>query len=553
MAKPSIIFSFNFFFFLFILLLVAASPLHLHQSAKPLIRRSLSQLSHERAQDDLCDLRNLKTAKSKCDFLSSSDQCSPQGYINYLRLFYCVAGDHHPIGLAVLLLWLIVLFYLLGSTAATYFCSSLEGLSRVLRISPAIAGVTLLSLGNGAPDVFASIASFRVSTAPAASMDVGLNSVLGGALFVTTVVVGVVSICVEPRRVAVDKLDFIRDASFLLLVLLALTAILVAGEISVWVAMGFALLYLVYVGLVYVSCYLWKPKTKNLTLFQPAIDGDLEAPLLIKSEEPKRDLRLKFITGRALKLLEFPLALPRKMTIPDISEERWSKPFAVISASMAPVLLAALWDSKAQEPAGSPFSSSSLLPFSGLLGILTGTAAFLTTEKEGPPARFRLPWLAGGFLMSVTWTYVTAEELVSLLVSLGTILGISPALLGLTVLAWGDSLGDLTAAAAMAVNGGASGAQVAVSGCYAGPTFNALVGLGVPMAMSSCAAWPSSAPIVVDSGVFETLGFLAGGLLWALVVLPKREMKPDRVLGCGLIAVYLCFLSLRLTQSLGQH
>ena len=60
-------------------------------------------------------------------------------------------------------MWLVVLFYLLADTASNYFCNNLEGLSDILRLSPTIAGVTLLSLGNGAPDFFASVVSFTRS------------------------------------------------------------------------------------------------------------------------------------------------------------------------------------------------------------------------------------------------------------------------------------------------------------------------------------------------------------------------------------------------------
>lgn len=206
------------------------------------------------AQNHPCNFRNLETDEAKCEFFLSSSQCSPSGYINYFRLFYCFFGHRHPFGLAGLLLWLIFLFYLLGSTAATFFCSNLEGLSSLLKLSPAIAGTTLLSLGNGAPDVFSSIVSFGGGGGGGgAACDFGLNSVLGGALFVSTVVVGVVSVLVEARGVAVEKLDFVRDACFLLFVLLSLTAILVAGEISVWVALAFAFLYLIYILLVYIT------------------------------------------------------------------------------------------------------------------------------------------------------------------------------------------------------------------------------------------------------------------------------------------------------------
>lgn len=153
--------------------------------------------------------------------------------------------------------------------------------------------------------------------------------------------------------------------------------------------------------------------------------------------------------------------------------------------------------------------------------------------------------------MSIMWTYILAQELVSLLVSLGIILGISPFILGLTVLAWGNSLADLVANLAMARNGGPDGAQVAISGCYAGPILNTVMGLGLSLAFASYSVYPSSYLISTDPSVYQTLGFLIGGLLWALVVLPKNNMRIERSLGVGLLAIYLCFLLLKFSTAVG--
>ena len=70
---------------------------------------------------------------------------------------------------------------MLGDTAEAYFSSSLLKISGYLHLSPNIAGVTLLALGNGAPDLSAII----VGTL-GGDTDVGLSAPIGGGMFVTS-------------------------------------------------------------------------------------------------------------------------------------------------------------------------------------------------------------------------------------------------------------------------------------------------------------------------------------------------------------------------------
>lgn len=476
------------------------------------------------------------------------------------------------LGHAILLLWLAVLFYLLGNTAAEYFCSSLENLSKILKLSPTIAGVTLLSLGNGAPDVFASIVSFTKSS----NAGVGLNSVLGGAFFVSSAVVGVISTLVNSQDISVDKSSFIRDVSFFLLSVFSLLFILVVGKITLWAAISFLSIYFFYVCVVCCMHFLFRKQEKvnpltNSSSSKKFISNshgevvemgvpllgyvDDEKPILVEKtslqgEKETMCLGLDSSFSWILYVVELPLYLPRRLTIPVANEERWSKPYAVLSVTLAPILLAELCDTQREKKL---VSRSSLVIFmtAGFTGLLLGSLAFVTTKKSSPPNKCLFLWLVAGFVMSIAWTYIIAEELVSLLVSLGYIFGINPSVLGLTVLAWGNSLGDLIANVAMAVNGGADGAQVAISGCYAGPMFNTLMGLGLSFVISSWSKYPSYFVIPKDPTLYETLGFLMAGLLWALVILPRKNMRLDKSLGVGLLAIYFCFLSLRLTRALG--
>ncbi|OVA11554.1 Sodium/calcium exchanger membrane region [Macleaya cordata] len=471
--------------------------------------------------------------------------------------------------------------------ATNYLCSSLESLSRILKLSPTIAGVTLLSLGNAANDVFSSIVSF-IGTG---SCSVRLNSVLGGAFFISSVVVGIVSISISSRGILIDKSSFIRDILFFILSLCSLLLILIIRKINIWGSMAFVSLYFIYVFIVSVtllcqkkdrevsSLFAISPITRNFFAYESTDElGEFGMPLLGYVGDDKKLVSIEkggindnedgddqngeisscfgLVNSSSceyfrcfLYVIELPLYLPRRMTIHVVSEERWSKSFAVISVTLAPLLLVVLWNSQ-RENLG--YNGSLVIYLSGgLVGIVFGTIAVVTTKFSRPPKRCLLPWLVGGFLMSVTWSFIMAEELVSLLISLGIIFEISPSILGLTVLAWGNSLGDLIANVSVAMNGEQDGAQIAISGCYAGPIFNTIMGLGLSFVFSAWSQYPSSFDIPRDTSLYGTIGFLMAGLLWALVILPRKNMKLDKFLGGGLLAIYLCFLSVRLTQTLG--
>ncbi|CAM9168939.1 unnamed protein product [Chrysoparadoxa australica] len=86
---------------------------------------------------------------------------------------------------ALLLLWVMILIYLLCHTAEAYFCPTLACLSNKLKISPEVAGVTLLAFGNGAPDVFSAVVA-----ASAGHPLVGMGAVLGASIFTSTIIVG---------------------------------------------------------------------------------------------------------------------------------------------------------------------------------------------------------------------------------------------------------------------------------------------------------------------------------------------------------------------------
>ncbi|GJN20703.1 hypothetical protein PR202_gb08110 [Eleusine coracana subsp. coracana] len=341
----------------------------------------------------------------------------------------------------------------------------------------------------------------RQGTGTAAAV-VGLSGVLGGAMFVSTAVLGVIGLRLGGQGVAVDRASFFRDAGFLLLALAAVAVILAVGEVTIWGAAAFVSIYLVYVLAVVFTPDRWSRRQEHeVEAEHAAVDfselhsvaetkfyADQEAqqgPLLLTDDDAAPLLQhyagsgaKKMTITRAfwavVRAMDLLLRLPRQLTIPDAtSKERWSKPTAVTTATLAPLLLSFLCRDAV---AGSNPHLALLLGI--LTGLALGTLAFLTTDTAAPPTH-PIPlaaWLAGEFVMSVAWAYVAAHEVLALLAAAGAVLSVDAAALGVTVLAWGNSLGDLVTNVAVAASYRAGGAQVAVSGCYGGPVFNVLVG-----------------------------------------------------------------------------
>ena len=76
----------------------------------------------------------------------------------------------------------------------------------------------------------------------------------------------------------------------------------------------------------------------------------------------------------------------------------------------------------------------------------------------------------------MVWVYTLCEIIVDLLEVLGIITGLPPSFLGLTILSWGNSLGDFMASVSLSKRGLG---EMAMTGCIAGPVFNLMLGLGV--------------------------------------------------------------------------
>ena len=82
------------------------------------------------------------------------------------------------------------------------------------------------------------------------------------------------------------------------------------------------------------------------------------------------------------------------------------------------------------------------------------------------------------FLMSIMWIQFSSKVVMDLLQLFGFISHLPQSLLALTIIAWGNSLGDMIANLSMTKRGFG---EMALTGCVAAPIFNILFGLGLTL------------------------------------------------------------------------
>lgn len=124
---------------------------------------------------DDCDSENLKKFeekgyKTECEFVEKECKGSVGGNFNFFELYYCtfkhIFSENGKIWAFIPFTLVVgfVLLYCLATTADEYLSPSLEFMTNKFGFSESLAGVTFLALGNGAPDVFTSIAAIGTSS-----------------------------------------------------------------------------------------------------------------------------------------------------------------------------------------------------------------------------------------------------------------------------------------------------------------------------------------------------------------------------------------------------
>ncbi|XP_042502663.1 cation/calcium exchanger 5 [Macadamia integrifolia] len=487
-------------------------------------------------------------SQQRCSFSISHCGGDSNGLFNYSSLHFCFFRENSFLSISSLSLIILLQFYILVRTAQDRFSVVVTKLAIHLNLSPSMGAVTLLALGNGAPDVFASVAAVR-----GGHPRTGLGAILSAGTFVSAFVVGFVAIYAAPF--SVDPAPFVRDVLFYLIAALSLFSVYLSAEIFLWQAIGFVGFYVFFVAFVFWMDLRVEARGKDdeaAMVFGEVRKGSTSKVSDCENgegmgilEEQKTGSGCSETLGKVSRMWEIPVSVLLKLTIPQPELSEWSRFY--ISANIALCPLAILYTCSSFIPLNHKIVF--LLPYNHfpLWSVVLFSSSSLALlhyalEKE-PPKAEQMPVIIISFMMSVFWISTVAGELLDCLAAVGTILELPPTLLGLTVLAWGNSVGDLVADVAVARAGQPA---MAMAGCFAGPMFNMLVGLGTALVMQTMDIYPTAYELRFHVSIVIAFVFLLLSLMGSLFVVTFFRFRVPRFWGFFLVGLYCLFIMVSL-------
>jgi sodium/potassium/calcium exchanger 6 len=513
--------------------------------------------------------------------ISVSEFKGPLFDINYFAWIECSI----PFRLLAVLHFLLLL-YMLKTTADEYLIGTFEIICSILNLSQEVAGSTLLAFGNGAPDMFSTIAAFTKSSE--IKMGLGMGSLLGGSNFVLTLVLGGVILASPQRYVKSSFQVFGRDVCFMLLSLSLLLFLhwMKFQHMTVLVGLLFIFLYLGYVALVVdqartAEALLEQQQSQLPLLTEPHCDVPptslLNSPIYltdnyIPAPHSQPNYYVEMIWGddssapqhtttwrhliqglywkqlkartqlarygdqvqeewfthsrfvRVFKILCFPLELCRSLTIP-IPEHVHSFFLHPLCCTVLVMYL-------------TEWISYWALAIALLISIVL---FFCPLPNFSHVPQWNLLWASVSLCFCILWIFLLASEVVCLLNALGSLFEVSASLMGLSVLAWGNSVGDFVTNLALSRRGRS---RMALSGCLSGPVFNLLFGFGTSFLVVSTKFYPDPVLIELDSYTVAVLIFMLFELSLLLVLAGYLEFQLNAMVGVFLGASYLLYLAL---------
>lgn len=143
--------------------------------------------------------------------------------------------------IVIYIVLLLACFVLLARVVDLFFISSLDKISKDLRLSSDAAGATLMAVGSSAPELF--VALFAVLK-PGDHQVIGIGSIVGSAIFNLLVIVGAAAFV---KKAKLTWQPVVRDLLFYFIAVVLLVYFIWDGVFTLNEAIVFIVVYILYV------------------------------------------------------------------------------------------------------------------------------------------------------------------------------------------------------------------------------------------------------------------------------------------------------------------
>jgi sodium/potassium/calcium exchanger 6 len=504
-------------------------------------------------------------------------ECTAEGkddpLFDYVAFYECAGVMPKPVKGAILIAWLVLLISLLGSTADAFFVPLLEELSERMSLSEEVAGVTLLALGNGMPDIMTAASAISGEGDNLnGGLQLAMGEFFGAGCFIMLMVLGAILCCSTGRTQVEPKMFLVNVTAYFLCVCLML-GLTLHNQMAWWHSCILFVFYLTYVGVVIllgsrlrkqghlsvVRSNISRSTISRIPSSMPDITGALSvdagwdglvskhvskasrlaslAEQSSESSDPSQDalagLSFHEVDGFLALLqyvMEFPFSCARTLSIPSPCWSKRRRQLAALHPFFG--LCVIIFAFSGGEGLTASWASLPAVVWAALLGVATSTAILRFSTPDRVPL-WHSALIVFGMVATVAWFNIFANEVVAVLESLGKAFSVSDSTLGITVLAWGNCVGDVAADVALAKAGKS---KMAVAGLFGSLIFSDALGLAISVLGATLQSGPFDALLGLGNQLAG--GFLLSSLLLVVLVFSFFRFSCPRWFCIPLLVVY---------------
>ncbi|XP_055919897.1 putative sodium/calcium exchanger 7 isoform X2 [Eupeodes corollae] len=395
-------------------------------------------------------ISELREEKDICAFVSLTASChEAENKIDYLHFIFCTMIEYIDVSFTAAMLMLLTISLVLVLALCALALNSMSNILSIVKhfkISEHNAGVTLIVLYNGIPDIISAFFFYDGDT------EMLINEMLGTGLFLRAFHGGIL-VLLSPMTLLGTY--FKRDSFAYLCGMLVLFDIYMDRETHVLMGVFSMTFYPILCGVV---CYHHHIELKErIGLDHKEVSGETKMRLELTKEieiiqvpltSPANPLDLniwkQFVqvinpfrkevyddASLWQRILIFS-AIPVKLVVPVVNLRMpgfgWSRLLLVINFIFSPLIMV-------------QFIGPEYIHICLYIGVIMAIMVFCLTKTNIP--QYQLTIAFYGICCEMLITHFLAAELLSILVTLGNIIGVKRSVIGTTFLAWGNTIPEV--------------------------------------------------------------------------------------------------------------